>query len=59
MIFIDLEKTYDRVPREVLWKVLEKKRFRIAHIRVVKDMYDRVTTSVRIQGRIIRDFPIL
>lgn len=27
MVFIDLEKTYDEVLREVLWQMLEKRKF--------------------------------
>jgi len=33
--YIDLEKVYDRVPREILWKDLEKKGVRVVYIRVI------------------------
>ncbi|RZC29082.1 Ribosome biogenesis protein WDR12-like [Glycine soja] len=58
LIFIDLEKAYDRVSREILWKALEKKGVRVAYIRAIQDMYDRVSTSVRTQGGESDDFPI-
>ncbi|KAL5153826.1 LINE-1 retrotransposable element ORF2 protein [Glycine soja] len=58
LIFIDLEKAYDRVPREILWKALEKKGVRVAYIQAIQDMYDRVSTSVRTQGGESDDFPI-
>ncbi|KAL5133996.1 LINE-1 retrotransposable element ORF2 protein [Glycine soja] len=58
LIFIDLEKAYDRVPREILWKALEKKGVRVAYIRAIQDMYDRVSTSVRTQDGESDDFPI-
>jgi len=32
MVFIDLEKVYDRVLHEVLWECLEKKGMSLAHI---------------------------
>ncbi|EXC17267.1 DNA-directed RNA polymerase II subunit [Morus notabilis] len=58
IVFIDLEKAYDRVPREVLWWVLEKKGVHVRYIKVIKDMYDGVVTSVRTVGGYTAKFPI-
>jgi len=47
MVFIDLEKVYDRVLREVLQKCLEKKEVSPLYIRLIKDMYVGGRTNVR------------
>jgi len=58
MVFKNLEKTYDSVPREVLWECLEKKGVSSAHIQAIKDMYKGVKTSVRISTGNTKYFPI-
>jgi len=58
MVFIDLEKAYDRVPREVLWGCLEKRSVPLTHMRVIKDIYDGVRTRARTLVGDKGDFPI-
>jgi hypothetical protein len=58
MIFIDLEKTYDKVIRNVMWWALQKHKVSSKYITLIKDMYDNVVTSVRTSDGDTNDFPI-
>ena len=58
MMFIDLEKAYDKMSRNVMWCALEKHKVPTKYITLTKDMYDNVVTSVRTSDVDTADFPI-
>jgi hypothetical protein len=58
MVFIDLEETYDKVTRNIIWWVLQKYKVSIKYIILIKDMYDSIVTSVRTSDGDTNDFPI-
>ncbi|CAH9108779.1 unnamed protein product [Cuscuta europaea] len=58
LVFIDLEKAYDRVPREVLWWALTRKGISRKYISIIIDMYEDCTTSVRTSVGRTEEFPI-
>ena len=47
LVFIDLEKAYDKIPRNVMWWALDKHKAPLKYVTLIKDMYNNVVTSVR------------
>jgi hypothetical protein len=58
MIFIDLEKTYDKVTKNIIWWALQKHKVSSKYITLIKDMHDNIVTSVQTSDRDNNDFPI-
>jgi hypothetical protein len=58
MIFIDLEKVYDKVHRNVMWWVLRKHKVSSKYITLIKDMYSNVVTNIRTSDGDTNDFSI-
>ena len=58
MVFIDLEKAYDKIPRNLMWWALDKHKVPTKYVTLIKDMYDKVVTSVRTTDGDTNVFPI-
>ena len=58
MAFVDLEKAFDRVPREVVWWALRSLGLDEWIVSVVRAMYEDATTVVRVNGRDSKAFNV-
>ena len=58
MAFVDLEKAFDRVPREVLWWALRQSGVEEWIVKVIQSMYEGVTTSVKLGAGESEEFAV-
>lgn len=57
MVFFDLRKSYDRVPRAVIWYGLGRKKIPKLHIKLLKHMYEGAPIHVPAMGGKSDDIP--
>ena len=57
MVFIDLEKAYDKIPTNIMRWALDKRKVLSKYVTLIKDMYNNVVTSVRINDGNTDYFP--
>lgn len=58
MAFVDLEKAFDRVPRDVLWWALREVGVEEWLIKVIQAMYEGATTAVKTMGGVSQGFEV-
>jgi len=58
MAFVDLEKAFDRVPREILWWSLRQLKVDAGLIAIIKSMYDGATTAVKVKDKVSEEFQV-
>ena len=58
LVFIDLEKAYDKIPKNNMWWALDKHKVTSKYVTLIKDMYNNAVTSVRTNDDNTNYFPI-
>ena len=59
VVFVDLEKAYDRVPRDLIWWAHIKKNIPDAHITIIQYMYKATKTRVNTLYELTQHFNIV
>ena len=58
LAFVDLEKAFDRVPRNVLWWAMRSLGVEEWAVRVVQGMYSNARSRVRVNGQYSKEFDV-
>jgi hypothetical protein len=58
MVFVDLEKAYDRVPRKVLWWAMKVKDVPEKYVKVVQAKYRNARSQVWTEAGITNQFSV-
>ena len=58
MVFVDLEKAFDRIPRDLIWWCLRKKGVPEEYVHIIQDMYQACKTQVVTKKGETEYFPI-
>lgn len=58
LCFVDLEKAFDRVPRQALWAVLERIRFPKKFVNLVRQFHDGMKIQIQHQDELSEDIPV-
>jgi hypothetical protein len=58
MVFIHMEKAYHKIHLNLIWWPLDKHKVPTKYVTLIKDMYDKVVTSVRTTDGDTNVFPI-
>ncbi len=58
MLFVDLKKAYDSVPREALWSALESYGIPDSLLKIVRSLHDGMQAQVIVDGRVAPTFEV-
>ena len=58
MVFIDLEKAYDRVPRQEVWRYMREKGMPEKYVMIVQDMYEGARTRIKSRVGLTEMIPV-
>ena len=58
MVFIDLEKAYDRMPRQEVWRCMREKGVPEKYVMIVQDMYEGARTRVKSSVGLTETIPV-